>query len=258
MGLFSGLGDVFTGIAGAVNPVMLGANLLGGGLDYLGAEADRRFEGEQNAEQNRIQWAIAQENLKQQREFAQQGIRWRVADAEAAGLHPLAALGERGSSFSPVSVYPGNTSSRSGAGNSYRALSNMGQNLTRAVMATATAEERLAKQAELEKTWAETDYVMQLKTESEVRTAEIGKNPTIPNIYGNNGVTGDVIDMRTPNKHIWVRTPDGYRLMWSPEFDAGMQNRPVSRAIEDLKDILTLRKGKKPFGKKFGGITFPR
>lgn len=39
-----------------------------------------------------------------QREFAQMGVRWRVADAKAAGLHPLAALGTSGASATPVPV----------------------------------------------------------------------------------------------------------------------------------------------------------
>lgn len=37
-----------------------------------------------------------------QREFAQHGVRWRVADAKAAGVHPLYALGASTPSYSPV------------------------------------------------------------------------------------------------------------------------------------------------------------
>jgi len=40
------------------------------------------------------------ENL--QREFAQNGIRWKVADAKAAGIHPLYALGAQTHSFNPI------------------------------------------------------------------------------------------------------------------------------------------------------------
>lgn len=54
--------------------------------------------------------AIANRNARKQqarnealqREFAQQGIRWKVADAKAAGLHPLYAIGASGASFSPT------------------------------------------------------------------------------------------------------------------------------------------------------------
>lgn len=43
-----------------------------------------------------------EDQREQQREFAQHGIRWRVEDAKAAGLHPLAAIGAAGASYSPV------------------------------------------------------------------------------------------------------------------------------------------------------------
>lgn len=41
------------------------------------------------------------QNEALQREFAQMGIRWKVQDAEAAGLHPLYALGGSGAAFAP-------------------------------------------------------------------------------------------------------------------------------------------------------------
>lgn len=37
-----------------------------------------------------------------QREFAQMGIRWKVDDAKAAGLHPLYALGGSGAAYAPA------------------------------------------------------------------------------------------------------------------------------------------------------------
>lgn len=70
----------------------------------------------------------AEKNAEMQREFAQQGIRWKVADAKAAGIHPLAALGTNTVSFSPVSV-----------GSDF---GSMGQDISRAVNATRTATER--------------------------------------------------------------------------------------------------------------------
>jgi hypothetical protein len=41
------------------------------------------------------------DNEANQREFAQMGIQWKVADAKAAGLHPLYALGGSGATYSP-------------------------------------------------------------------------------------------------------------------------------------------------------------
>lgn len=45
--------------------------------------------------------------LRAQKEFAQQGVRWRVADARAAGISPLAALGA--ATHSPSFTYTGDT-----------------------------------------------------------------------------------------------------------------------------------------------------
>lgn len=73
--------------------------------------------------------AIAAQNIAMQREFAQNGIRWKVADAQAAGLHPLAALGAQTTSFSPVSIDGGDFSS-------------VGQDIGRAVAAMKTKDER--------------------------------------------------------------------------------------------------------------------
>ena len=67
-------------------------------------------------------------NLKAQREFAQHGIRWKVEDAKAAGLHPLAALGAQTHSFSPTVV-----------GDSF---AQAGQSIGRAIDSTRTHDER--------------------------------------------------------------------------------------------------------------------
>jgi len=74
-----------------------------------------------------------------QKEFAQHGIRWKVEDARAAGLHPLAGLGMSGSSYSPQGIAVGS----SGPGPDYDgAMHSMGQNISRAVNATRTQGER--------------------------------------------------------------------------------------------------------------------
>jgi len=52
-------------------------------------------------------------NAALQREFAQHGIRWRVEDAKAAGLHPLYALSGGGAAFAPNPiVLPDSTGQR--------------------------------------------------------------------------------------------------------------------------------------------------
>lgn len=42
------------------------------------------------------------QNLAYQKEFAQSGIQWKVKDAQAAGVHPLYALGAQTHSYTPT------------------------------------------------------------------------------------------------------------------------------------------------------------
>jgi len=65
---------------------------------------------------------------KLQKEFAKKGIQWKVADAKAAGIHPLYALGANTVSYAPQQL---------GA-----SLSDAGQSLGRAVSATMDQGER--------------------------------------------------------------------------------------------------------------------
>lgn len=111
-----GLGSIVGGIAGAAGSVV-------GGL--LGQSASAQ--------------ASAQ-NYAAQKEFAQNGIRWRVADAKAAGLHPLAALGAQTPSYTP-SALVGDTSWMGDAAQS------LGQGIGRAAEAKMTARERARERA---------------------------------------------------------------------------------------------------------------
>lgn len=69
-----------------------GGSLLGAGSSLVG--------GMINATTSK---SIAREQMAMQREFAQNGIQWRVEDAKKAGLHPLYAIGASGASYTPVS-----------------------------------------------------------------------------------------------------------------------------------------------------------
>jgi len=94
--------------------ITAGASLVGG---ILGASETRSANSK---------------NTDLQREFARNGLRWRMEDAKAAGLSPLAALGANTPSAPQV---VGDTSMPN-------ALQNMGQDVGRAVQQTRTAEER--------------------------------------------------------------------------------------------------------------------
>lgn len=78
----------------------------------------------------------ARQDRQQQRSFAKHGIRWRVEDAKDAGIHPLYAMGASVPGFTPSPISLG---SRRGTG---RGLASAGQDIGRAISATATAPER--------------------------------------------------------------------------------------------------------------------
>lgn len=116
MGLFDGA------IGGAIGAV---GSLIGGGISasQSGANAKRNYEA--------------------QKEFAQNGIRWRVEDAKRAGIHPLYALGASTASFSPVQGYGGDYGVSD-------ALANFGQGIDRAVQVKMTRQEREREDARQE------------------------------------------------------------------------------------------------------------
>lgn len=108
---------------------MLG-NLVAAGTSLIGG-----LFGQKSQEKT------AEKNIQLQKDFAQQGIQWKVADAKAAGIHPLYALGAQTHSFSPVSV--GDSLSP--------ALANAGQDIGRAINSTSDGSTRvsaIAKAAE--------------------------------------------------------------------------------------------------------------
>lgn len=80
----------------------------------------------------------SERNAKMQKQFAKQGIRWKVEDAKAAGIHPLYALGASTATFSPSYV----------GGGYGDTLAASGQAIDRAIDATRTQEERDDARAE--------------------------------------------------------------------------------------------------------------
>lgn len=145
MGFFDGAaGGIIGGSIGAVG------SLIGG-----------------NQKSNNAQ-ALANMNYEAQKEFAQNGIRWKVADAKAAGIHPLYALGATTASYSPVSGYGGDN----GISDAFAQLGNgFSQGLDRAAQAKMTKEERAIADAyrERQEVFQLADYNMR-KQESDAKT----------------------------------------------------------------------------------------
>lgn len=107
-------------------------SLLGGMFQGQGAQKGGKMSAKATLKANAM-------NLKYQKQFAKQGIRWRVRDAKKAGLHPLAALGAQTASFSPSFV--GATQAGEGVAQSAAA---MGQGISRAAQALGDVDDRSA------------------------------------------------------------------------------------------------------------------
>lgn len=78
---------------------------------------------------------VAGMNYEAQKEFAQNGIRWKVEDAKRAGIHPLYALGASTQGYSPTAGYTGDFGISDAA-------AHLGQGYERAQQAKMTKEER--------------------------------------------------------------------------------------------------------------------
>lgn len=99
--------------------ISAGANLIGGWMGSKSADKTREMQQQQ-----------FERNIELQKEFAQTGIQWKVADAKAAGIHPIFAMGGNTASYSPTSSnFTADTSMSN-------AMSRAGQDIGRAVNAT--------------------------------------------------------------------------------------------------------------------------
>lgn len=117
------------GIAGAIGSVA-------GGILGLGSSAASQASAER----------LNSLNYQHQKEFAQNGIRWKVADAKAAGLHPLAALGAQTASYTPAGAI--------GDSPDWSFLSDAGQSIGRAIDAKRTQQEREEQQVKQDAAFA--------------------------------------------------------------------------------------------------------
>lgn len=105
------------------------------GMDWLGMEEGKRESSRARTHSDAQNAA----QMEMQREFAKNSIRWKTEDAVAAGLHPLAAIGAQGTSYSPASVNVDVDRSKSDF------YHRTGQNISRALNAVQTPEERAMK-----------------------------------------------------------------------------------------------------------------
>lgn len=138
-----------------MEPVVTAA-LIGAGANLLSGMMGKDAQEDANA---------------QAKEAAQMGIRWRVADAKAAGLHPLFALGGGAATYSPAPVTA-----------MADAIGRMGQDLSRAAGAQTTPSEKEARDLQLQlvrSQIAESDARTALANSQAMRNL-LGDSPAVP------------------------------------------------------------------------------
>lgn len=162
---------------------LTGSGVIGGLIDGVGSLIGAN-QSKKNAEKQALM------NYLAQKEFAQNGIRWRVDDAKKSGIHPLFAIGANTSGFAPVSGY-------SGDGGISDFSSSMGQSIDRAVQAKKTPAEREIENLQQQKMF---DLDVQQKeanialTNAEIsRIANLSQQqvPPMPKAFGRSGMIID-------------------------------------------------------------------
>lgn len=161
---------------GAIIPAAIGAaGSIAGGM--LGSSANQSMAA-QNLE---LQREAFQANMAWQREMATAGIQMRVKDAQAAGIHPLYALGTPLSQASPISLDTPHYDAGAGWRQAGNALQGMGQDISRAVLATQNRAERQKSILESERFHLENELLRAniAKTRSQIGPAlpQIGGSP---------------------------------------------------------------------------------
>lgn len=134
-------------------------NPIGKGLDIVGSVMGL-FGNNQN-----------KKNYEAQKEFAQSGLRWKVEDAKAAGIHPLFALGAPATQFAPSFINDSPSES----------LSRIGQSLQRAQNVTKTPSEKMIDWIKMEQ---EQEILKKLRLENIGLRREL-KTPSFPDVVVN-------------------------------------------------------------------------
>lgn len=124
-----GLGKYIKKGLAAINPGSAIASVAG---DVIGGFMAQK----ENLRANQQADEMFQKNYDMQREFAQNGIKWKVADGASVGLSPLASIGATTFGAGPILDVTQPDHSMSDM------VSRMGQDISRAVMATQTKAER--------------------------------------------------------------------------------------------------------------------
>lgn len=218
-----------------MDPIIGGA-LIGAGANLLGGLFGRRSSE-----------SSGNKNAELQKQFAQKGVRWRVADAKAAGIHPLAALGASLPAGAPAFV-----------GSSGDWMGAAGQDISRAVQATMTQDERRGASqfqqaynaAMLENMNLQNDLLKQRINNAQLpppMPAHVSTFPVAPGDVHTSTLTADSVgpmtaqikpsevESRGAYPGVTAGDRDMYSQFTSPDYGAwNLHSKDASNALEEL------------------------
>lgn len=186
--------------------VSAGASIVGG-----------LFNRQASKDAAHAQRVAADRQIQMQKDFAQQGIRWRVDDAKAAGIHPLYALGAQTPSYTP-------TTQTFAADNSFgNAMASAGQDIGRAINSTRTAPERAD---------AYTKAVQSLTLQNAGLDTEI-KRAQLASILAKQRDNATPPSPGVPFEHLEDKPEKTQPLMWMGHRVATPRDTSPAKAVED-------------------------
>lgn len=205
---------VGTGIAVASDLANLGFGVYDRmqGRDSGSAGDDARF-------MNDFAWKQSLRNEEYQKNYLQ----YRSADAIAAGLHPLAALGVNVGSGPSAAAFSGVIPKS----NPYSDMSNLGQNTSRALLAQATAQERMLAEATVQKLGAETRQANSLASYYDRMPNTTGTPPALPEM-----------DRNQKYQLVWDPMSKKYEYILSSQASQGIMSDPIKMWSESIKNFV--------------------
>lgn len=235
-----------------INPVAAASTAAAMGGDIYAAHEQRKA----TQDANRQAGEIAARDAALQREFAQMGLRWRIADAEAAGIHPLAALGAQGATYTPSgqSVLPDYSKSD--------LARNMGQNISRAMNVALDPHEKAMRALTVESLQIDnaikkkqlegiSNPGIPLRSNSSLGLHLLGQNPL--SAYGLDGGSY-VSEIPTVKSHasggkphqaageytdfVFARTPTGLHPVPSKEMQEAIEDKLIPETLWAMRNYL--------------------
>lgn len=218
--------------------IQAGAGLIGSAINGIMAGQSFDFQREM--------W---DKNYNAQKEFAQNSMQWRVADARAAGLHPLAALGQMGSSYTPTSVYDNGADVGSAIANAGGAI---GQAMGQIGLLNAEAElegkrlENASKLMELQNKSNERNFGQLSNALAEIKKADVqlaqDQAPYTQVWNGRQGLSKDMMDAASESllglgaiPDLLSAIGDRYKPQYKMMYNAIDSRYPELKGMYDVK-----------------------